>query len=267
VYIVLWDILIVVGIGFSQIVTAWYGIHVSVKENRVRNAIIIGIVGAVGIGLTVWGAIRSGTAQTELKSQLTTIQHNTETPPQVTVNVPPSSPVVIPPSAPPDRADVVLHEVSGGIKQSVNGIPTGVTAVYRLGETAAINIYFVNSGTADADMDGAAKIYLVPERSEKIEKVLTADFTKFVMHRTPTPSPLQHGGQSGYWFSGQSEKIITQEDIDKLKNGTTILYLYFEVEYKDPTGHHYQHDCRWEQPSASEAEIIWHYCSDYADHG
>ena len=262
----LWDILIVVGIGFSQIVTAWYGIHVSVKENRMRNAIIIGIVGAVGIGLTVWAAIRSGTAQAELKSQLTTIQHNTETPPRVTVNVPPLSPVVIPPSAPPVRADVVLHEVSGGIKQSLNGIPTGVTAVYRLGETALINIYFMNSGTADADMDGAAKIYLVPERSEKTEKALTADFNKFVMHRTPTPSPLQHGGQQFSWFSGQSEKTITQEDIDRLKNGSTILYLYFEVEYKDPTGHHYQHYCRWAQPPAFDPEI-WHYCSDYEDHG
>ena len=254
-----WDVALAI-LGFLvQCGLAFMGLTMTHWKHKLE------FVGLVLIGLIFTGfAVERGVdAADKLQAQLNTIQHNTETPPPPPIiNVNPPSP-----APPQQRADVALYEVSGGIKQSVNGIPTGVTAVYRLGETAAINIYFVNSGTADADMDGAAKIYLVPERSEKIEKVLTADFTKFVMHRTPTPSPLQHGGQSGYWFSGQSEKIITQEDIDKLKNGTTILYLYFEVEYKDPAGHHYQHYCRWAQPSASEAEIIWHYCSDYADHG
>jgi hypothetical protein len=85
---VLGDILIAAAIFFAQLVTAWYGIHVSVKENRLRNAFIIGFVGAIGLAFTVWGVIRSAQTQADLKTQLNTIQHNTETPPQITVTPP-----------------------------------------------------------------------------------------------------------------------------------------------------------------------------------
>jgi hypothetical protein len=84
-----WDILIVSGIGLTQLVITVYGVYVSVVDNRIRNAVIIGIVGAVGMGLTVWGGIRSSKAQQALQAQLDQIQQNTEKPqpaPIVTVD-------------------------------------------------------------------------------------------------------------------------------------------------------------------------------------
>jgi hypothetical protein len=73
-----WDILIVIGAGLSQLVVTWYGVHVSVKENRVRNAVVIALIGIAGIALTVWATIRSMSAQEHLQTQLDQIQHNTE---------------------------------------------------------------------------------------------------------------------------------------------------------------------------------------------
>jgi hypothetical protein len=81
------DVLIVSGIAFTQLVITWYGVHVSTGKHRIRNAFVIGIIGAVGIGLTVWGAVRSAQAQSALEAQLNQIQKNTETPPKVEVNV------------------------------------------------------------------------------------------------------------------------------------------------------------------------------------
>jgi ABC-type phosphate/phosphonate transport system permease subunit len=85
----LWDILFAAGIGLTQLVLTWYGVHVSVRENRIRNAIIIALVGFVGIGLTVGGTIRNSINQDRLQAQLNKIQRNTEQPPTVQVNVPP----------------------------------------------------------------------------------------------------------------------------------------------------------------------------------
>lgn len=84
----LWDVLIVAGIAFTQLVITWYGVHVSVVEHRIKNAIIIGVIGGTGLVLTVYGAIRSGKAQSALQAQLNQIQRNTERPPIVNVNPP-----------------------------------------------------------------------------------------------------------------------------------------------------------------------------------
>lgn len=97
------DILIAAGIGFTQFVITWYGIHVSVERHRVRNAIIIGVIGAAGIGLTVWGAIRGSLTQQNLQAQLTELRRGQQTtnagiqdiksnPPIVNVNPPPPMP-------------------------------------------------------------------------------------------------------------------------------------------------------------------------------
>src|SRR5260370_12626414 len=84
----LWDVLFAVGIGLSQLLLTWYGVHVSVRENRLRNAVIIGLVGLVGVGLTVGGTIRNSINQEKLQAQLNQIQNNTKQPTIVNVQPP-----------------------------------------------------------------------------------------------------------------------------------------------------------------------------------
>jgi len=83
---VFWDILIAVGIGLTQLAITWYAVDISVKEKRIQNAVIIGVVGLIGIDLTVFATVRNGLVQRDLEVRLYKIQKNTETPPQVTVN-------------------------------------------------------------------------------------------------------------------------------------------------------------------------------------
>src|SRR5690348_7068247 len=61
-----WDIFIALAVGITQLATTAYGVWVSVIEHRVRNAIIVGLVGAVGIGFTVAGTVRNSALQEEL---------------------------------------------------------------------------------------------------------------------------------------------------------------------------------------------------------
>src|SRR5580692_118946 len=83
-----WDIAIIAGVAIAQLILTWYGVHVSVEKKRVRNAIVIGVVGGLGIALTIWGGIRNDKAQQSLQNQLDTIQRNTEKPqPTPVVNV------------------------------------------------------------------------------------------------------------------------------------------------------------------------------------
>ena len=54
-----WDVAIPAGVALIQGVLTWYSVHVSVKKHRIRNAVVIGLLGFAGIFLTVVGAVRS----------------------------------------------------------------------------------------------------------------------------------------------------------------------------------------------------------------
>jgi hypothetical protein len=115
----MWDIVIAAGVASSQLIITWYGVNVSVAENRFRNAIVIGSIGAAGIFLTVWGTVRAGQAQTKLEAQLEKIQKQTAVPPNVLVNIPPqAAPIVnVRPSAPPKpTASVAEARTVSGFK-------------------------------------------------------------------------------------------------------------------------------------------------------
>ena len=67
------------------------------------------------------------------------------------------------------------------------------------------------------------------------------------------------------WFSPSSETIVTQDDINKLKDGTEFLYLFVRVAYHDPSGNHYINYCRVLQPPVEHIAPIWHFCEDFSD--
>ena len=181
-----WDILIAAGIGAVQLVITWYAVHISVKENRVRNAFIIGVVGFIGIALTIYGAIRSGTTQIKLESdiaelkngQKTTnagIQHIEQTPPPspvINVNPPPAP-------APTLRADIALDKIESAWDgpTMVDGRLTLAGALFAVDRRAFFNIYFINNGSARADdMNTVGLVYIT---STATEKELTAKFRKY----------------------------------------------------------------------------------------
>lgn len=73
-----WDVAIAFGIGLCQLGITWYAVDISVKENRKKNAVVIGIVGLFGILLTVVGVIRNSAAQNAAKRDADAKQKQTE---------------------------------------------------------------------------------------------------------------------------------------------------------------------------------------------
>jgi hypothetical protein len=264
------DILIVAGIGFTQLVITWYGVHVSVAEGRLRNAFIIGVVGAAGIGLTVWGAIRAGLTQEHLQAQLDQIQRNTQQPPSVTVN-PPVVNVNTPPTPVPATAALLSFdnfESSYSRTVNVNGTPVATrNSMFEIGKPVSENYYFTNTGSAFADrVTAIAHVYIT---TNETEKELTAKFRKYAkLHSPPPVGTIANGGKEQFWFTGLSDDAVTQDDYDKLSSGAERLYWFLSISYSDPSGSHYQHYCELLQPFPKDVPqpVIWHYCDDFTDH-
>jgi len=105
------DILIAIGNGLAQAIVTWYAVHIFVNEHRIRNALVIGLLGIIGIGLTVWATVRNGRAQTELKTELDRIERNTKQPPKVIVQAPPPIVQLVPSKTPKIRPDISLRVV------------------------------------------------------------------------------------------------------------------------------------------------------------
>ena len=75
-----YDILIAIGIGASQIALTWYAVYISVKKNKSRHAKVIFSIGLVGLLLTIGATIRSSNILAE-------IQQNTQR--QATIKIQP----------------------------------------------------------------------------------------------------------------------------------------------------------------------------------
>jgi len=75
---VFWDILIAASAAITQVVVTWYGVHVSVKKNRLRNAVVIGIVGGIGVLLTAVATVRGSIVQDALQQKLGLISKQTQ---------------------------------------------------------------------------------------------------------------------------------------------------------------------------------------------
>lgn len=209
------EILIAAGIAFSQLVITWYGVHVSVQDHRIRNAVIIGLIGAAGIGLTVWGAVRSTIAQDHLQAQLDRIQKNTETPPQVTVNVPP---VTVPPKH--GRIEFVPPE------EPPNFLP------FRDGEKTMVNLKFKNGG--DAPLDGGlldGTVVTVPINSmNKAFGMYQGRLKPWVTTGTMNPSA---NPTMFHTFSGPTLDAVEADKLNTTKDALCSLGL---MTWEDDTG-------------------------------
>ena len=59
-------------------------------------------------------------------------------------------------------------------------------------------------------------------------------------------------------------RIVTQDDLDKLKTGAEISYVIGQITYRDAGTVHHLRRCVWLQPPAL-SPVIWHYCALFND--
>jgi hypothetical protein len=181
-----WDILIAAGVSVTQLAITAYGVIVSVQEKRLKIAAVIGIVGGIGIGLTIWGAIRSGTTQQKLEADIVElktgqqtanagIKHIEQTPPAapvINVNTPNPPP---PPSLSYLRRDSVLSQVNGIVAHPLTPDFARFTNTAGNHEN---DFYFVNPGPGPAkDVLYGASAFLIPGGNTKATEEL--GFAKF----------------------------------------------------------------------------------------
>jgi hypothetical protein len=257
---VIWDVLIAAGVAVVQLVITWYAVDVSLREKRVKNAAIIGLIGALGIGLTIWGAVRNGIAQGELNDKLSKIQHNTETPPQVTVNVP---------SAAPPNVFVTGERLQGALGISKVEFPPSLSA-----KPFQVNVHLANVGQAPIDnvFFWETAIFRPIGQIESIADSNRADRSVYKEllksgkegvedAKRNGHSPLHFAIDEDHW--GTMTLYPTDKDVSGTLDGTTRLYFFTYAEWNH--GKQQYIACRWLQPPASAdygsgSNLVLHDC-------
>jgi hypothetical protein len=240
-----------------------------------KHAGWIALFVVVGIG----GCLCSGIIAYRTGEQLTRIEKNTGNPPNITVQ-PPAVIVNAPPDAPRPRAvaNVVQMLMVSAYKPSGATDPR-VGGVWLIPDKDVLaDIFFINSGSARAeDVKGWSEIYFMPSDPNKPDEEKVAEKTrdaKMLASRF-VKSSAEHlkGAQVGeidpnpnayFWFTGRSERTVTQDDIDKLRGGGELLFIFYNVQYRDTSGFHYIRGCRTPQPPAFSPEV-WQFCGTFEE--
>jgi hypothetical protein len=70
----MFDVILIGAAAILQLVVTGYAVDISVREHRVRNGVVIGIVGFVAITLTVWAAYDAYVSQEKLNTEIASIK-------------------------------------------------------------------------------------------------------------------------------------------------------------------------------------------------
>ena len=287
------DIWVAISICALTAAMAYMGVHVTLhppeshKAKRLWKAgfVSVAVLACVLIGVQTK---RNDDSQSKLQAQLSKIQKQTETPPQVTVNVPAQGPPVVnvstpaPPAPAKPSASVAQSAIVSAWKPDsgvndpnrTNPARSGIWLIP--GKDIEANIFFKNSGAAQAsEVKGWGQIYLEPSdpnksdsekntEKNKYSRELSKRFMKSANQHLPLAPPgiISPNGQDLMWITAHSQREITQDDIDKLASGEELLFIFYAEHYKDPSGSHYIHGCRIAQTPAFNPEV-WQFCDGF----
>lgn len=269
------DILLPLGVGLLTFVLAGMGVYVTLypPDDRSKKEwwVAFVLVALVGCGLIAWQAIRSVNTQESLQGLLNKIQHNTEQPP--TVNVAPPIVNIPPQNIPSPQAHVQLLKIESGYQ-----LPNGNRQWLLPDKPLMANVFFTNAGPAVGDdVLACGRAYLMPseikddlaKRDEKRKdlQILIPKFKQYCkdyLGKSAKGGVLGTGGNEGIWFTALSDTPLSQRDISNLEDGSSLLFLFFSVQYKDSDSHHI-HRCQIAQPPAFNPEI-WQDCEGFEDH-
>lgn len=252
------DVMITAGIAVAQLITTIYGVLVSIAEKHLRVAAVLGLVGGIGVALTVWAAIRNDRAQTGLQTQLNQIQKNTEKPqpaPIVNVNPPP---VYFPPQeAFMTLIDRKLNPVKISDHIGVNFTSKNLSgAVSANSEVGWSTVYVVE--TKQTGMGTSGKEWMVPS---DVEDDYFVRFLKEVA-KTPPAGDRMYGPNETTWTTALGPELDEQMS-KELTNQTKAILHVVEYRWNDSAGVHINDVCEWLQPNSflPNNPEVWHYCS------
>ncbi len=243
-----WDVVIAVGIGLSQLFLCWYALHVSEKENRLRNGVVVGIAGLFGLALTVVVTVRATKSQNKLENEVHSISEKVEKPPKIVVNPPP---ITVTPVQPKQWA--VMHFQNPTITAEL-GKPMSVLAICTtVSEYPARDVYCA-SKYFTVVLDAAHEV------NKKIQQECVAEFNKTLSLGEAKPSAVKGEG-----IGGPSVGAIYTKEMDDALNvsKTQAVLVVGELRYRDELGKHRVEMCRWAEPPLTAQPLIWHTCEQH----
>jgi hypothetical protein len=227
-----WDIAIVFGIGLSQLFVTIYAVWVSVTENKLKTAAIIAVVGALGIVLTVYAAIRSGVSQQRLEADIAELK---------------------------TRSFIDIGPTEFGVERDPNGADYGKTFV---------NVSCANVGAQSAWLISCGGMIFVDARSpidfgqdkDRQEQFFKTFVTEY-KEQNP-PQSLLPGVFRGFSAMGPvSTKPLIE---DALNRGDKTIVIIGQVVYKDKNKDgdttRKTDMCDWLQPPVTSRPSVWHAC-------
>jgi hypothetical protein len=213
------EIIIALLVGAVQVILAWYGVYVSEKTKRMRHAVIMLTVGAVGIGLTVWATKRSMDSQDALQKQLERILKNTEAPP--VINIPPT----------PQHTHVRWN--GPGSVQDHPLLPL------HADEEPNLSFQYRNLGDYNLQLKRiGVGVEMVPQKdADNAFARLNSHVPKHEIGGTM----VAHTPDDDIRFGTSSGRALTGEDIANFNNGDLLICGVGSVVWADETGQYETH--------------------------
>ena len=261
------DIFLAIAIFLLTSAIAYLGVRVTLhpaetEVSKIKYKLGFVFLTAIAAGLILWQSIMNRKEQGELHSQLNKIQKNTETPPQVTVNVPQSIPpqIIVNPSA---SSHSTPH--SSALLQ-LTGIQI-LNAELVAGSNISTNVYVGNKGNEPAyDVVRYFAVGLVPLESDpdKQDSRVHAEFLKAALANQRKQVAGHTIGVGEQAWNTLPIGPLTQEQVDGFVSGKHRLYVYAWARWKSAL--HDLDACRWIQsPGAAHVPvgtpIVVHDCS------
>jgi hypothetical protein len=227
------DIILIAVAELFQLAITWYAVDIAVRENRVRNAAIIGVAGIVAILLSAWAAYDSYISQEKLSNEVAQIRKQ-------------------------------LSGASVGLVRMRLAPP--VQELIPSKDLHVEIMFGVSEGTAKSMKCWFDAFTLPGQEGDEQNRLAVSKFRQTMAKDGPASGEDRMAGTGCY---KQPPVKLSESEIAELIEGkgpaTRILYAVAHTEWKNDSGADFHTDvCKWmEQP---KTRILinpgWHDCSN-----
>jgi len=251
------DIVVAIATALITALTAYLGIHVTLHpaespcSKKLYKAGFI-LSGAMGVALVGIQSYRNNVAQGALQSQLNRIEHNSQEPPSVQVNVPPPTVIFEQPQATverdsgkavssPGRARFALSEDHAriAVTEITANPPTG------LFNFPYFNIFHANLGKAPAigflrKVAVGTTLKELTQTESNTLQLQNSTFTKDALKELDADQRASYPNDPDKKFfsipGSPSDATVDQitKELDNVKAAMRYLYFFITMVYRDP---------------------------------
>ncbi len=244
------------------------GVYVSLKpqlpEKHARFIVAFLLLFLGGGVVNVVQTRLASKAQEELRGQLTQIRKNTETPPQVTVNVPPNAPpqIIVNPS------QSVSRHIAAGFIQFARMPEFLNNGQIAEGVPITTNLFLTNRGSEPVDdfvrVFATAIVSVQGKDPDQVDREVHSALSKQAIKNMKTAKKGPTINVNDVAWNTLSSPPLTKEQADGILRGTLRFYVYGWARWKDEL--HDFDSCIWLQapsvPQVDSNKAVWHVCSN-----